>query len=1719
MSIRPIRNPLPGERVIGLSPATADEATTVWRRRPNLFPGRALSAAALVQRQAWGQGHLALRGQDWVAGVVDGLGVDWSLDPGASGLAAVQLRITAGRGLAVSGEDLVLTRPLECRLADVPVVAPPGFFVDGSGVEDGDETAPPTLRERSIGAALGALLPAAAATLPELGVLLLQPVSVDTAPLDAMDPCERSACDEGRITDAAAFEDWRIADAVRLLWLVWPGEWRGRPLVGALQQRNARAWQVFQAEAALAPGQTLPWEPWGLPLALVALAANRQPLWLDRASVVRQGGRGREGRLQRTTPAGAAAGRCVTQPRLPSLWQAQIEQLAEQIASAGEPAPPAAALADAFGRWLPPVGLLPRDAFNTTTRRSDFFPPGFDIDATPVPVDQLDLAVRASAGLAPLSLNAAETVRLLVPVPLQSWEPRLLLTELIAPLFDETLARYLLNRARALGMRQGLRWRGAMLAHALSGQTPAVPAFKDDPQAIERESLSPWGEPPPGGGHRSALMAGLHQHFFDGATTPFAVAVGESLFAWVCLDPEQPPRTLMLQWHRAGAGGSWEQRAYWGEDLLALGSPDGSAAHYRAGDLPSAGAWVQLMVPAAVLGLDSAAVDGMAFTLHGGRAAYGLAGARNGGNWRKWFCNYLPPGARVQGNEPWELLTANDLWLPFEPQDGVVPSLPALQSSSGGDPFGGNSGGGAAAPAQLAVPSGGFNIHYPPAVGWRGDLLNYGSLAAAAPSVARGGPETLSQWVYLDELAPPRSLWVAVVVMGLNAEGGVTGSQFTVSYWGENRLPELAVASPGFRSLEAQTRRAGALPQAGVWTALPLPLPDGSSLPEGAVRLRVAVLLHLAFGGNLAWSDLQISTPGANGAAPTVQRIWPLSVNAEGAPQPPFQPYLNARLVLQNNLGVLTPTPSSRIGTVRVYADLVKEPLLQKLSAHEQSQLLLRGLQGFADYLRRRIDRADDITDFGFAHMQVDLHRLRQMMMSTTDAARLAVSPALAAIAKGDSALVVQSQIKDYLATVRAAARQTLTGADGGAADAVGPGAGGFGAFAAAADGDVRATVATALGAAFGATARPAFGATTGATFGATAGPTFGATAEAAFGAAASASLRAGSSAIQSAAINTQARLITPPRAAPSIVYASPVLGLSQVRTAAIADRLRSPPSTEARDYALANRHRTVQALLQLLDDFMAEDSGAVPALLEGFQLRGLPGDAFIAGVPGGQRALADFRTDAALLPQLLIPPASADGRLDEAVLFTQTVSLSDSTVAILRALEGRLTVYRDVLERCDSALAQLQADIATNSGGLTRAQDTLAEARHDVSVARALIAEEEARITAINQRRARVLAEEVKFIAYVRPREADNLRATPSHSVDPGLLEAPVPACLREHPEVAEELQDLLQVVGEAPAPWFVKLPLLLRRLDKSEHLVRLLQAAQRRAAVGLAVPVFKATLAAGAGGAKLGVSLARIADRQVAALAPRLLAVQAVDLGRLASASWQGIRQQAEAVVSFADLAEGGHGRADVARAAAVELDQIRSIVSCLHAEFCVVPPALRLLWADTLSEFDDAPNLRNLASLPRFAEMAFADRRQLQAYVDWLFDQIEPGQLAAVALVNDVVRMCLLLASHAPIDRIVSGRLAKAVAGVSVGIRLPLAVADASKLRVGMQALLYRNDRLVARAVVEDLGHGEVSARVVHTPTERVDLGDDVRVHFDHAPLVSLQAAAARRTLFKR
>ena len=82
MSIKPIRNPLDGERVVALSPETANEAATDWLRRPNLFPGRALTAPTLEQRQRWQASRIVVRSQAFTRGVARGLEVGYTVEAG-----------------------------------------------------------------------------------------------------------------------------------------------------------------------------------------------------------------------------------------------------------------------------------------------------------------------------------------------------------------------------------------------------------------------------------------------------------------------------------------------------------------------------------------------------------------------------------------------------------------------------------------------------------------------------------------------------------------------------------------------------------------------------------------------------------------------------------------------------------------------------------------------------------------------------------------------------------------------------------------------------------------------------------------------------------------------------------------------------------------------------------------------------------------------------------------------------------------------------------------------------------------------------------------------------------------------------------------------------------------------------------------------------------------------------------------------------------------------------------------------------------------------------------------------------------------------------------------------------------------------------------------------------------------------------------------------------
>ncbi len=121
--------------------------------------------------------------------------------------------------------------------------------------------------------------------------------------------------------------------------------------------------------------------------------------------------------------------------------------------------------------------------------------------------------------------------------------------------------------------------------------------------------------------HQSTLAAGEHGHLFEFASATLQVGVGDEMFAWVYLDPLNPPAEVMLTWNDP----STEHRAYWGANLITWGVNNSAGRRY-AGPLPATGSWIRLSVPASAVGLEGSTVSGMAFVLVGGRATWDTAG-------------------------------------------------------------------------------------------------------------------------------------------------------------------------------------------------------------------------------------------------------------------------------------------------------------------------------------------------------------------------------------------------------------------------------------------------------------------------------------------------------------------------------------------------------------------------------------------------------------------------------------------------------------------------------------------------------------------------------------------------------------------------------------------------------------------------------------------------------------------------------------------------------------------------------------------------------------------------------------------------------------------------------------------------------------------------------------------------------------------------------------
>ncbi len=158
-------------------------------------------------------------------------------------------------------------------------------------------------------------------------------------------------------------------------------------------------------------------------------------------------------------------------------------------------------------------------------------------------------------------------------------------------------------------------------------------AWVDDSQSNGGKTEGTWkfvgkNEAPVFSKERSRIQTAapeqLVQHSFHNANRKVTLTEGDKLYAYVWLDPDNPPQTIMLQWN----DGNWEHRAFWGEDKIKYGEiGNDTPAHKPMGDLPNLGEWTRLEVDPTVVGLKVGSVlNGMAFTQFGGKAYWDAAG-------------------------------------------------------------------------------------------------------------------------------------------------------------------------------------------------------------------------------------------------------------------------------------------------------------------------------------------------------------------------------------------------------------------------------------------------------------------------------------------------------------------------------------------------------------------------------------------------------------------------------------------------------------------------------------------------------------------------------------------------------------------------------------------------------------------------------------------------------------------------------------------------------------------------------------------------------------------------------------------------------------------------------------------------------------------------------------------------------------------------------------
>jgi hypothetical protein len=451
--------------------------------------------------------------------------------------------------------------------------------------------------------------------------------------------------------------------------------------------------------------------------------------------------------------------------------------------------------------------------------------------------------------------------------------------------------------------------------------------------------------------------------------------------------------------------------------------------------------------------------------------------------------------------------------------------------------------------------------------------------------------------------------------------------------------------------------------------------------------------------------------------------------------------------------------------------------------------------------LRDKVNRANDRVDFGFIRLQTDIYRIRQFILGNEAATKLATSPVLAGIARGQTAVATKEDITRVVSLLssqsQVAKSQSVEG---------GPGTSGAAAKNAFTPQDGKQTFMS------GGFAAEDFGTFSGRfdegesikEISSVDNPLIGAKEKSrseekiALGLAS-----AGSSELFSSKNPT----------VKDIEEQSGIVGTYPIFwNATVGERLEKSVTEDA---VIAGRATKAETIVNIQSSGLSMNGIMVPGFKDGtddieFSFNDI-NEVEIGNIKNGDHD----------------PAVEAN----EASRFNASVRNMENASALLRLTEGRIKTYKVMIERCNKTLGELSTIRKRMDKRLKVIEDELAESRHDVSVSRALKAEELERIDAINNRREAVLEEHVPFFVFRRPRLSDVLINAPVHDLQPDLSQAPLPLCDVDESESPEEISAMMDVLTEAPIKWYKLSSKILNAINRVPDIFALVKNAKSRA------------------------------------------------------------------------------------------------------------------------------------------------------------------------------------------------------------------------------------------------------------------------------------------------